>query len=488
MPQRILIVEDETILRQSLAESLTRSGYEVQGVALGEEALKLMAEQDFDLLLLDVHLPGMDGVQVLERVRQVDKQALVIMMTAFGEVEEAVKAMKLGAYDYIHKPFMLDEMRLVLKKAMETKELRHEVAYLRKQQQDHLGQQMYISRHPRMSQVYQMIDKVAQTPRTSVLIQGESGTGKEFIAQLIHQRSERKPKPMIKIDCSVIPETLLETELFGHKKGTFTDAREDKKGLFEHADGGTVFLDEIGEIKLSLQPKLLQILENQTFRRIGDFRDIKVDVRVVAATNRDLHKMVQERQFREDLYYRLKVMFIELPPLREHKEDITPLAQHFMANFSREFRKNVRNFSSRAQEMLINYDWPGNVRELKNALERAVILAEGESLEPKHLPLEVNHQSPSILVELVQGQSPVAENPAAPIPVCAGSPGGGGTPESQVLSWLRAENGGSLEQIEEHYIRQILEKTRHNKTETAQILKISRSTLWQKLKKYNIAG
>jgi DNA-binding NtrC family response regulator len=451
---KLLIVEDEEILRLSLSESLSRNGFEVQLAESGKQAIKLWEQNGFDLILLDVKLPGgIDGIEVLERIREVDRSVLVIMMTAHADVEAAVRAMKLGAYDYINKPFLLDEMKLVLQKAMETRNLRAEVDYLRRQQRYWSGASPLISQHPKMKQVFEVVDRVAGTPRTSVLIQGESGTGKEIITQLIHNQSARRQKPFVKIDCSTISETLLDSELFGHKKGAFTDAKEDKKGLFEHANGGTVFLEEIGEMKLSLQPKLLQVLETQTLRRVGDLRDIKVDVRVVAATNRDLYAMVQERKFREDLYYRLKVMLIELPPIRERSEDIIPLAEHFINGFNREFRKNIKSITPSAQQMLSSYSWPGNVRELKNAIERAVILADGDTIEPKHLPLELNNR-------------PVV---------------------SDGLPQLMDAADKSLEEMECSYIQCVLQKTQGNKSVAAEILGISRSTLWQKLKKYGVA-
>ncbi len=452
MKTRLLIVEDEETLRLSLAENLSKKGFEVQAVDSGEQAIKLWTHDNFDLILLDVKLPGgMDGIEILEKIRQVDQTVLVIMMTAFGDVAAAVRAMKLGAYDYINKPFMLDEMILVLRKAMETRNLRDEVAYLRREQQERTGGQPLVSRHPKMEQVFEMVERVAGTPHTSVLIQGESGTGKELIAQFIHNKSDRNKKPLVKIDCSTISETLMESELFGHKRGAFTDAREDKKGLFEHADGGTVFLDEIGEMKLSLQPKLLQILENQTLRRVGDLRDIKIDVRVVAATNRDLFAMAQDREFREDLYYRLKVMLVELPPLRERIEDVIPLAEHFIYGFNREFRKNITAISPAARKMLTDYAWPGNVRELKNAVERAVILTDGELIEPHNLPLELDKQLPA----------------------------------ADELTPLMDSADKSLEELEHSYINCVLQKTNGNKSAAADILGISRSTLWQKLKKYD---
>jgi two-component system response regulator AtoC len=451
MNPRILIVEDEETLRLSLAESLAKNGFETHMAESGEQAIRLWTQNDFDLILLDVKLPGeIDGIEVLEKIRQVDQSVLVIMMTAYGDIEAAVRAMKLGAYDYINKPFMLEEMKLVLQKAMETRNLRAEVDYLRRQQQARSDGKPLISQHEKMKQVFEIVERVASTPRTSVLIQGESGTGKEIITQLIHNISERRHKPFVKIDCSTISETLMDSELFGHKKGAFTDAKEDKKGLFEHANGGTVFLDEIGEMKLSLQPKLLQVLETQTLRRVGDLRDIKVNVRVVAATNRDLFDMVQKREFREDLYYRLKVMLIELPPIRERNEDIVPLAEHFIVGFNREFRKNISAISAKAQEMLVCYAWPGNVRELKNAIERAVILADKNIIEPQHLPLELNHHPPA----------------------------------TDELPQLMDTADKSLDDMERAYIKCVLHKTNGNKSEAAEILQISRSTLWQKLKKY----
>ncbi len=443
MSYQLLIVEDEEILRLSLMDSLKRTGYEVEGVGSGGGAFRAMSEYDFNLVLLDIRLPDMNGLEILEKIKAEQPQLPIVMMTAFDDVDSAVKAMKLGAYDYISKPFLLDEMRMVIQKALETQSLKEEVAYLRQRERNQHSIPPFLGNALSIQKVRQVIEMVSQTPRTSVLIQGESGTGKEVIANLIHYQSQRSDKPLIKIDCSTIPETLLDTELFGYKKGTFTDAKEDRNGLFEQANRGTVFLDEIGEMKLMLQPKLLQVLETQTIRKVGDCKDTKIDVRVVAATNRNLNDMVREKAFRQDLYYRLKVMLIEMPPLRERKEDILSLAYHFMREFNREFKKNVNEVSLEAQQLLLNYFWPGNVRELKNALERAVILADS-AITPHHLPLELK------------------DKPAA------------------------QTDNFSLESMEKQHIKRVLGRVDGNKTQAAGILHISRSTLWQKLKKYGL--
>ena len=445
MNQRLLIVEDEDLLCLSLQNGLQKSGYEVRRAACAEEAFQLMGEQVFDLMLLDIQLPGMNGLEILDRVKAEQPQLPVIMMTAYGEVGVAVQAMKLGAYDYISKPFLLDEIRLVIQKALENQSLREEVDYLRRQAREQQAAPPLLGEGKRLRAVRKLINTVSATPRTAVLIQGESGVGKEVVARLIHHQSRRSDKPFIKIDCSTIPETLMDTELFGHRRGSFTDAKEDRKGLFEQANGGTVFLDEIGEMKLNLQPKLLQVLETQTVRRVGDSRDIKIDVRIIAATNRDLRRMVQERAFRQDLYYRLKVMLINMPPLRERREDILPLAQYFLGQFNREFKKNVRELGPRARRLLLDYPWPGNVRELKNAMERAVLLADS-LITPQHLPLELNDGSPEL-----SGQYDL-----------------------------------SLENLEKQHIKKVLAQVKGNRTKAAQLLKISRSTLWQKLKNYGM--
>lgn len=445
MNNRLLIVEDEDTLRFSLNKSLTKNGYEVEEAACGNDAFQLMENQDFDLVLLDIRLPEMNGLEILEKIKLSHPQLPIIMMTAYGDVEVAVRAMKLGAYDYINKPFMLDEIRLVIQKALETHSLKQEVAYLRKRERTQHPTPTFLGNSVQIQNVRNMVNMISQTPRTAVLIQGESGTGKEVIANLIHYQSQRANMPLIKIDCSTIPETLLDTELFGHKKGTFTDAKEDHKGLFEQANGGTVFLDEIGEMKLLLQPKLLQVLETQTIRRVGDCRDIKIDVRVIAATNRSLEQMIQEKTFREDLYYRLKVMLIKMPPLRERKEDILPLAYHFLEGFNREFKKTVKEFNHEAQKMISNYYWPGNVRELKNCMERAVIISDSV-ITPQHLLLE----------------------------------------QKLPASTINQASDLSLESIEEQHIRHVLEKVEGNKSQAAKLLQISRSTLWQKLKKYGL--
>jgi len=451
----VLIIEDNEDLCLSIADILKRGGYRVFTAFEGQKGLEYIRQEIIDLVLLDIRLPDKNGIQVLGDIKSFDPDILVIMMTAYADVEPAIEAMKKGAFDYLIKPFDLDELRITIKKALETQELRREVARLRRQQAEHYLNSEIYGVSPKIQEVRRLIQIVSQTPRTSVLIQGESGTGKELVANAIHYASARRDKPLIKINCSAIPDNLLESELFGHERGAFTDAKTMKKGLFELANGGTVFLDEISTLKLSLQPKLLRILENQTLRRVGGTIDINIDVRIIAATNRDLEQCIREGSFRDDLYYRLKVMVIDLPPLRERREDIIPLAKIFIDQNNREFRKKVQKISPEAQRILLNYSWPGNVRELKNVIERAVILCQGSVIEPDHLPRELETESEGTAVE------PSAVSYPADL---------------------------SLEEVEKRHILQVLEAQKGNKSRAARILKISRSTLREKLRQYRIEG
>lgn len=386
---KILVVDDEHLIRWSLEQNLKKQGYEVLACGSGEEALRLLQEESPDLILLDIQLPGINGVEVLERAREIDEDVIIIMVTALGVLETAVKAMRLGAYDYINKPFNLDELALVIKKALETQELKREVAQLRTTQPKKFSSDSIVCESDDLKRILNMVHKIAQSDAGTVLIQGESGTGKELIAKAIHYQSGRSDQPFVAINCAAVPETLLESELMGHEKGAFTDARTLKKGLFEIADGGTVFLDEIGDMPLSIQAKLLRVLEDRVFRRVGGTKDIHVDVRIVSATNKDLLEAIQEKTFRNDLYYRLQVIPIMLPPLRERRDDILPLTRTFIADFNKEFGKAVKGISPQAEAFLLDYDWPGNVRELRNVIERAVILENDEIMQLEHLPREM---------------------------------------------------------------------------------------------------
>jgi DNA-binding NtrC family response regulator len=386
---KILVVDDEHLIRWSLEQSLKKQGYDVTQAATGEEALKQVGEEIPDLVLLDIQLPGINGLDVLEKIKEIDESIIVIMVTALGVVETAVKAMRIGAHDYVNKPFNLDELAIVIKKALETGELKKEVTHLRSEQIKKHGLANIIGGSRHMANVLSMVDKVAKSDAGTIMIQGESGTGKELIAKAIHYESARAEKPFMAINCAAVPETLLESELMGHERGAFTDAKTLKKGLFEMADGGTVFLDEIGDMDVGMQAKLLRVLEERSFRRVGGTKEIPIDVRIISATNQDLLTLIDEKIFRKDLYYRIQVIPIYLPPLRERPDDILVLADHFIKQFNREFGKHFQAVSKMAGKFLTEYEWPGNVRELKNVIERAIILETEKELLLEYLPQEI---------------------------------------------------------------------------------------------------
>jgi two-component system response regulator AtoC len=371
----LLIVDDEDLVRWSLRERFVRDGYTVLESGTAAGAIEKMTPA-VDLVLLDYRLPDGDGLSVLRQIKELSPDTLVILMTAFSTVENAVAAMKHGAYHYLNKPFNLDDVSAFVDKALETSRLRREVRLLRGSQSREYGFDAIIGASPAMVAAKSLLERIAASPATTVLLTGETGTGKDLAAKAIHYNSERASKPFVNITCSALPEQLLESELFGHERGAFTDARQQKRGLLETADGGTVFLDEIGEMTPGLQAKLLRFLEERTFKRVGGLNDIRVDVRVVAATNRDLEEEVKAGKFREDLFYRLQVMPVRLPPLRERVGDIRLLVAHYVDRYNREFRKRVRGLQPAAQALLDQYRWPGNVRELRNAIERAMLLAD----------------------------------------------------------------------------------------------------------------
>jgi len=371
----LLIVDDEDLVRWSLRERFVRDGYTVLESGTAAGAIEKMTPA-VDLVLLDYRLPDGDGLSVLRQIKELSPDTLVILMTAFSTVENAVAAMKHGAYHYLNMPFNLDDVSAFVDKALETSRLRREVRLLRGSQSREYGFDAIIGASPAMVAAKSLLERIAASPATTVLLTGETGTGKDLAAKAIHYNSERASKPFVNITCSALPEQLLESELFGHERGAFTDARQQKRGLLETADGGTVFLDEIGEMTPGLQAKLLRFLEERTFKRVGGLNDIRVDVRVVAATNRDLEEEVKAGKFREDLFYRLQVMPVRLPPLRERVGDIRLLVAHYVDRYNREFRKRVRGLQPAAQALLDQYRWPGNVRELRNAIERAMLLAD----------------------------------------------------------------------------------------------------------------
>jgi len=449
---KILVVDDEHLIRWSLEQNLKKQGYEVLTAGSGEDALRIVREDQPDLVLLDIQLPGISGIEVLEKLKEFDEDIIVIMVTAHGGLETAVTAMRMGAYDYLNKPFNLDEMAIVIRKALETSDLRREVASLRVEHKK-IGLPNIIGSSLCMQNILAMMEKVARSEAATVLIQGESGTGKELVAKWIHYKSSRAEKPFMAINCAAVPATLLESELFGHEKGAFTDAKATKKGLFELADGGTVFLDEIGDMEMGMQAKLLRFLEDRTFRRIGGAKVNSVDVRIISATNKDLIKAIESKDFRNDLYYRLQVIPIFLPPLRERREDILPLAKHFMDTYKREFAKQVSGISSQAERLIVGYHWPGNIRELKNVIERAIILGNEETLAVDHLPPEIT--------------SRIATAAA-----------------TALVTFKLPPEGIDIEEVEKELIRQALENNDWNQSKAAKKLNLGVDAFRYRMKKF----
>ncbi len=456
--EKILIVDDEAFIRENLERILAEDGYRAYSTDNGEEALKQVGEEDVDLVLLDLNLGNQSGLEVLKELRDLDPEVLVIIITGYGTVESAVEALKMGAYDYIKKPFKADAIRLIVRLALETQHLRREVRHLRREGREKgLPGADMVGASPGLLQVYHQIREVAKHETATVLITGESGTGKELVARGIHNLSPRSARPFIEINCGSLPFNLLETELFGHERGAFTDAKNRKTGLFEEANGGTVFLDEIGEMDLNLQVKLLRVLEDRKIRRLGGTRLIEIDVRVIAATNRNLKAAIEAKTFREDLYYRLNVFPIHVPPLRERREDLPPLLDYFLRRFGREFNKPIREISREALDLLMRYHWPGNVRELRNVVERICIMCHDEVIRPEALPGEI------------WGAAPSKEAPFAfEIP-----------PEGIVLEELVGE-------IEKELIAKALRITGGNIAKTSRLLNVPRGTLRYKVEKYRL--
>lgn len=401
---RILVVDDEPNARTALAEILREEDFNVETAADGFKGLARFEEMGPDLVLTDLKMPGMDGVELLRKLRATNPELPVILMTAFGAVETAVTAMREGAADYLTKPLNTDELLLVIERALERVRLRRETHELRTQLAERYRFDNIVGSSPEMQEVFKSVAQVAPS-RATVLLTGESGTGKELVAAAIHHRSPRKDGPFVRLHCAALAETLLESELFGHERGAYTGADRRREGRFEQADGGTLFLDEIGEITPSTQVKLLRVLQEREFERVGGNQTLRVDVRVIAATNRDLRQLVSEGSFREDLYYRLNVINILLPPLRKRPSDVPALAMHFLERFARENDKQVQRFSDGALAMLAGYPWPGNVRELENVVERAVVLADGETVEAHHLPTELAVANTESLAPRIPGSS-----------------------------------------------------------------------------------
>jgi two-component system response regulator AtoC len=459
MPYKILVIDDEKLIRWTLEQHLVKEGYDVTTADTAEKGLERIAEDAPDIILLDNRLPEMTGIEMLEKLKVRERGLMVIMITAYGLVESAVKAMKLGAYDYISKPFNLEEISFAIRKALEASSLRTRVKQLSLECRAEAV--TLIGDSDDMAKVRDLIRKIAESDAATVLIQGESGTGKELVAKAIHYTSARAEKPFMAINCAALPATLLESEIMGHEKGAFTDAKTAKKGLFELADGGTVFLDEIGDMDVSMQAKLLRILEERTFKRVGGVKDIRVDVRLISATNQDLSQALSEKRFRKDLYYRLQVVPVYIPPLRDRGQDIIQLAKHFIEYFNEKGHKNVQRISWEAEQVLLAYSWPGNVRELRNVIERVMILEIGEEILPEHLPREILKKMPT----------PAPAAPGMPVPLAG---------------LVIPETGLSLEEVELALVKKALEMAKGHQTKAAQLLKMPRDAFRRRMKRFGL--
>jgi two-component system response regulator AtoC len=450
--RRVLVVDDEENLRLVLRTLLKRQGYEVETAESGEQALALVDTFGPDVILTDVRMPKMGGLDLLATLQAKGNDATVIVMSAYGNVDLALEAIKAGAYDYVQKPFKHEEIVLTLRKAEERESLRRENRALREEiRKEHQFEQI-LAKSQAMQEIFKTIAKIADY-KTTVLVSGESGTGKELVARALHRRSARRGGSFVAVNCGAIPENLLESELFGHKKGAFTDANADRRGLFEEADGGTLFLDEIGELPTALQVKLLRVLQDETIRRVGESRDLKVDVRIVAATHRDLQAEVKAGRFREDLFYRLNVLPIVVPPLRTRREDIALLVDHFVARNNARLGTSIRGVDTEARRILVEYAWPGNVRELENTIERAMVLAEGDMLLAADLPERIREARDPVQVQLASGELSIKKTTRV---------------------------------IEETLIRRALQKTKGNRTRAAEVLELSHRALLYKIKDYKI--
>jgi two-component system response regulator AtoC len=450
--RRVLVVDDEENIRLVLRTLLKKHGYDVEVADGGEAALAALEAFDPDVILTDVRMPRMGGLDLLGALKAKQHPATVIVMSAYGNVDLAIEAMKAGAYDYVSKPFKPDEIVLALRKAEERETLRRENRALKEQIQKENQFESILAKSAEMVAIFKTVSKIADY-KTTVLITGESGTGKELVARAIHTRSSRKAAPFVAINCGAIPENLLESELFGHKKGAFTDANADRRGLFEEATGGTLFLDEIGELPLSLQVKLLRVLQEEHIRRLGDTKDVKVDVRIIAATHRDLTADVKAGRFREDLFYRIHVLSIHIPPLRSRREDVSLLIDHFVTRNNARLGTSIRGVSTESRKLLLEYSWPGNVRELENTIERAMVLAEADVLQLGDLPERIRDALDPVQVHLASGELSVKKTTAA---------------------------------IEQILIRRALQKTKGNRTRAADLLEISHRALLYKIKDYKI--
>jgi len=441
---RILVVDDDPEMCGMLSDILREEGFYVHTTNESLEALKTLKKEEFDVIITDLKMKGLKGLDLLEEANKVASLTPVIIITAFGTIESAIKAMKMGAYDYITKPFQMDELVLTVRKALENRLLKKEVQRLKKEVESRYDFHNLVGRSASMQRIYDLIERISDSS-SNVLITGESGTGKELVAKAIHYNGIRKGGPFIAVNCAAIPETLIESELFGYKKGAFTDAKTDKKGLIFEANEGTLFLDEITEMLPTLQSKLLRVIEGREVRPLGDTSSYPIDMRIISTSNRDIKSLILEGRFREDLFYRLKVIDIELPPLRERREDLPLLAQYFINKFSQEIKKSASGISEEALKYLLNYSWPGNVRELENVIQRAITLAQHEIILPEDLPASMVEKTEGNLVEKAFREK------------------------------------YTIDQLEKEYIRKVLTEVEGNKSKAAEILGFDRKTLYRKL-------
>lgn len=449
---KILVVDDENLICDMIKSELEKSGYDVTALNNSKDVIKAIDAGDYDLILLDLMMPKITGLELLGMIKEKKSDTVVIMITAYGSIESAVKAMKLGAFDYLTKPFSMDELNMVVKKGLDYHRSLEEIKFYKKELKHNYGLDSIIGGSKAINDAKALVRRVSSADVKIVLIEGESGVGKELIARAVHTEGHRSKRPFVAINCASLPENLLESELFGYEKGAFTDAKATKQGLIEFADGGVIFLDEIGDMPLSLQAKLLRFLEDKQVRKLGGLSDVRVDVQVIAATNKNLRKRVEDGKFRDDLYYRIQVVPIHVPSLRERREDILELSKHFIRVFNEEFKKNIKGFAPIAQRMMLQYDWPGNVRELKNTIERAMIFEDKDMIMVERLPAEIITMSSRANQGLIDLKIP--------------------------------PNGIDIEEIEKELVKQALTISKGNQSKSARLLNIGVDAMRYKMKKF----
>ncbi|HWR58245.1 MAG TPA: sigma-54 dependent transcriptional regulator [Thermodesulfovibrionales bacterium] len=458
MREKILVVDDEKLIRWSLKENLGKVGFDVIEAENGNDALKVFSDSMPDIVLLDINLPDISGIEVLRAIKSLDKDVPVIIITAFGNIQTAVDAMRFGAHDFIEKPFEIEKLNIVIDKALENAFLRREVTRYKAKDGDY-GFESIIGTSPKMLELKKIIKRISASNTTTVLLEGETGTGKDFFARVIHDQSARASKSFIDVNCAALPENLIESELFGYEKGAFTGASGSKKGLFEISSGGTIYLDEIGDMNYDLQAKLLKVIDTKNFRRLGGTTEIMTDVRIIAATNRDLLAKIKAGTFREDLYWRLKVIPLYMPPLRERSEDILLLSQKFMDSLNCEFKKHIKGLSEETVKLFMTYKWPGNVRELKNVIERAMILETEEYITPEHLPLEIEQ---------------------------CGDSKSGRHKSWELFDVAIPEQGLDIEQVEKELLKKALEMAKGNQSKAARLLNLGRDAFRYRVQKFGL--